>query len=122
VPRNREVKEEIVMVARVWKGLTPVTKAAQYLEYLRRTGVEECLATNGNRGVLVLQQATAEGTAEFLFVSLWESMDSIRGFAGDEIEKAVYYPEDHEFLLAMEPRVLHYDVAEFGIREKSHGR
>jgi heme-degrading monooxygenase HmoA len=105
------------MVARVWKGLTPLAKATQYLEYPRRTGVEECLATNGNRGVLVLHQATAEGTAEFLFISFWESLDSVREFAGDEIEKAVYYPEDHEFLLTMEPGVAHYDVAEFGFRE-----
>ena len=102
------------MVARVWKGLTLMTKAADYLEYLRRTGVEECLAKNGNHGVLVLREVTGARTAEFLFISFWESLHFIREFAGEDIDRAVYYPEDQEFLLTMEPRVVHYDVAAFG--------
>jgi heme-degrading monooxygenase HmoA len=104
------------MLARTWRGETPLAKAAQYLQYLTHTGVKDCLATNGNQGVLVLQQVTPEANAEFLFISFWESLDSIRNFAGDNIERAVYYPEDKEFLLAMEPRVVHYQVAEFGVR------
>jgi len=48
--------------------------------------------------------------AEFLFVSLWESVDAICKFAGPDIERAVYYPEDKEFLLELEPNVTHYEV------------
>jgi hypothetical protein len=33
-----------------------------------------------------------------------------RAFAGDELEKAKYYPEDAEYLLEYEPRVVHYEV------------
>jgi hypothetical protein len=43
-------------------------------------------------------------------VSLWESVDAIRKFAGPDIERAVYYPEDKEFLLELEPNVTHYEV------------
>jgi hypothetical protein len=37
-------------------------------------------------------------------------MDSIRAFAGDDVERARYYPEDEAFLLELEPHVTHYDV------------
>ena len=46
----------------------------------------------------------------FLTVSFWESWDAIRKFAGDEIDRPVYYPEDKEYLLEFEPKVVHYEV------------
>lgn len=32
------------------------------------------------------------------------------GFAGDDLTKARYYPEDKEFLLELEPTVQHYEI------------
>jgi heme-degrading monooxygenase HmoA len=40
----------------------------------------------------------------------WDSLEAIKAFAGPNYEKAVYYSEDQKFLLAMEPRVRHYEV------------
>jgi uncharacterized damage-inducible protein DinB len=37
-------------------------------------------------------------------------MDGIRRFAGDDPERARYYPEDERFLTALEPNVEHFDV------------
>ena len=105
------------MIARTWSGQTPASKATEYMQYLTDTGVKDCLATKGNRGVRVLRRVTPEGNAEFLFISYWESLDSIRSFAGENVEKAVYYPEDKEFLLALEPSVVHYEVSDFGLRD-----
>ena len=45
-----------------------------------------------------------------LLLTLWESEDAIRRFAGDDIGRAVFYPEDERFLLARDERVTHYDV------------
>ncbi len=98
------------MIARQWKGRTRPERAAEYLEYLQETGVAECRKTPGNLGVRILTR-TEGGAAEFLFVSLWESWDAIRRFAGDTPETAVYYPKDREFLLELEPRVEHFEVA-----------
>jgi heme-degrading monooxygenase HmoA len=97
------------MIARIWRGVTLDSKSDEYLDYVKRTGVRDCRATAGNRGVWVLRKV-ADGHAEFLFVSLWESFDAIRKFAGAEIEKAVYYPEDEKFLLQFDPNVAHYEV------------
>ncbi len=97
------------MIARIWKGITPAVKAEQYLDYLLKTGVAELQATEGNEGVYVLRRIDGE-QAEFTFISLWASWDAIRRFAGAEIDRAVYYPEDKDYLLALEPKVIHYEV------------
>jgi heme-degrading monooxygenase HmoA len=48
--------------------------------------------------------------AEFIVLSLWESLDAIKAFAGDDIEKAVFYPQDDDFLVEREWTCLHYEV------------
>ncbi len=97
------------MIARIWKGQTLESKADQYLAYMRDTGVKELRETPGNQGVYVLRRLEA-GRAEFTFISLWESFDAIRRFAGEEVDQAVYYPEDRAYLLALDPKVMHYEV------------
>jgi len=99
------------MIARMWRGRTPAEKAGAYHAYLRATGLKEYAETPGNRGVYVFRR-TEGGVAEFLLVSLWESMDAVRAFAGDDPERAVYYPEDDDYLLEREPTVTHYEVLE----------
>lgn len=97
------------MISRIWHGRTKAEKAESYKDVLIETGVKETRATKGNLGVTVLCKKGPE-TAEFLFISLWESFEAITRFAGREIEKAVYYPEDKEYLLEFEPEVQHYEV------------
>ena len=97
-------------IARVWFGKLPATKVAEYVEYVKRTGVEELRATPGNRGVLVLTRAEGE-IAEISVISFWDARESIERFAGKEIKKARYYPEDHKFLLSLEPELQHYEVS-----------
>ena len=96
-------------IARLWHGVTEASKAEEYLDYLNRTGIPDYRATEGNQGVYVLRRV--EGNqAHFLLISLWESMQAIEKFAGVEVEKARYYPEDRAFLLELEPDVTHYEV------------
>ena len=97
------------MIARSWRGATKAKDAEAYLEYLHRTGFAEYRKTPGNRGVLGLRRIDGE-RAEFLLISLWESEEAIRRFAGDDIEKAVFYPEDDRFLVERDRHVSHYEV------------
>ncbi len=99
------------LIARLWHGAVPDAKGDAYAAYLRRTGMAECRATSGNLGVEVLRRS-ARGETHFLFISYWESLDAIRSFAGDDVERAHYYPEDGEYLLELEPTVTHYEVLE----------
>ena len=97
------------MIARTWRGATKAQDAETYLEYLHRTGFAEYRKTAGNRGVLGLRRIVKD-RAEFLLISLWDSKEAIQRFAGDDIEKAVFYPEDERFLVERDDHVSHYEV------------
>jgi len=97
------------MIARTWHGVTAASKSDEYLDYLNKTGIPDYQATEGNQGVYVLRRI--EGNkAHFFLLTLWESEDAIKKFAGSDMEKARYYPEDNEYLLELEPMVTHYEV------------
>ena len=97
------------MIARTWHGRVPAAKADAYHEYLLRTGVADYARTAGNRGVYVLRRREGE-VADFLLITHWDSVEAIKGFAGEDYERARYYPEDDDFLLEREPFVTHYEV------------
>ena len=97
------------MIARMWHGRVPASKSDAYYEYLLQTGVPEYAATPGNKGVQVLRK-TEDGVTHFLLVTLWESVDAIKRFAGEDYARAKYYPADDEFLLEREARVQHFEV------------
>jgi len=99
------------MIARLWHGVTAAGAADAYVGYLTETGIRDTVATPGNAGLLVLRRRE-EAHAHFLFTSFWESEEAIRRFAGADIERAVYYPRDREFLESFEPTVAHYEVVE----------
>lgn len=98
------------MVARIWKGAVRSEDGDEYAQYIRETGFSEYAGTAGNRGAWMLRRDKGEVT-EFVTFSLWDSRDSIRAFAGDDIDKAVFYPEDDRFLVERDDRVAHYEVA-----------
>jgi len=97
------------MIARIWHGVTPASKADAYLNLLYRTGVPDYRGVQGNQGVYILRRMEGD-KAHFLTLTFWDSLDSVRGFAGDDFEKAKYYQEDREYLLEFEPNVTHYEV------------
>lgn len=101
------------MIARIWHGIVPSLKSDEYLKYVEETGLNDYLKTEGNRGAFIMRRTEGEIT-HFVTLSFWESVEAIKKFAGQDYEKAVYYPEDEQYLLEFEPHVLHYDaVGEF---------
>jgi len=97
------------MIARIWHGRTRASDGDAYREYVTASGVRELQQTPGNRGVYLLRKVNAK-EAEFLVISLWDSFDAIRAFAGEDLEKARYFDQDRKFLLEFEPNVAHYEV------------
>lgn len=97
------------MIARIWHGRTADSKKDGYVEVIRKTGVESIRNVDGNRGVYVLRRSVGED-AEFIVLSLWDSMEAITRFAGPEPGRAVYYPEDDAYLREKTPEVHHYEV------------
>jgi heme-degrading monooxygenase HmoA len=97
------------MIARMWRGAVRRDDADAYVEYIVNTGMAEYRATPGNQGAWMLRRDDGD-RSEIMTFSLWDSRDSIRAFAGEDIDQAVFYPEDDRFLIERDPTVRHYDV------------
>lgn len=101
------------MIARTWRGVTRASDSVRYAEYIEATGLQAYAETPGNLGAMLLRRPVDDGpepATEFLVVSLWESMDAVKRFAGPVPEKAVFYPEDDQFLVRRDLAVDHYEV------------
>jgi heme-degrading monooxygenase HmoA len=103
------------MISRAWHGRVPAEKADAYQDYLLRTGLADYRATPGNIAVLVEQWVEGDA-AHFLITTVWESLEAIKRFAGEDYEAARYYPEDDDYLLEREPKVRHAEVRYFESR------
>ena len=95
----------------MWRGWVGTDKVAEYVDYIARTGLAGYRQTPGNLGAEMWTRDLGDGRVEVTTVSWWESLDRIRGFAGDDIERAVFYPEDDAYLLDRETTVTHHEVA-----------
>jgi hypothetical protein len=73
---------------------TPPEDADAYLRYIDSTGIAAYKATAGNRGAWIFRRPSGDDRVEIVTLSFWDSLEAIRGFAGDDIERAVLYPED----------------------------
>jgi heme-degrading monooxygenase HmoA len=99
------------MVARTWRGSTRREDADAYVVYIEGTGMRAYRQTPGNRGAWMLRRDEGDRT-EFITLSFWDSLESIRGFAGNDVDRAVFYPEDDRFLVEREETVKHWSVDE----------
>ncbi len=97
------------MIARVWKGRTKVEDAEKYTEFMKSRAVPDYKSTEGFIKLTFLKRVDSQ-YAYFDLITFWESMEVIKNFAGDDIEKAKYYPEDNEFLIDFPEKVTHFEV------------
>jgi heme-degrading monooxygenase HmoA len=98
------------MIARMWRGRVRTEDRDAYVGYIERTGMAEYRQTPGNRGAHMLTRDLGDGRTEIVTLSFWQSREAIMGFAGDDISRAVFYPEDDRYLVEREDSVTHYEV------------
>lgn len=98
------------MVVRMWHGRVPTEKASHYREFLNARAIPDYQSVAGNVSVHILERPDGPVT-HFITLTFWRDMAAIHGFAGDAVDVAKYYPEDHDYLLEFEPKVVHYEVA-----------
>jgi len=97
------------MIVRLWHGRVPTAKAPAYRQFTNQRAIPDYQRVPGNISVHVLERQEGDVT-HFITMTFWKDLDSIRGFSGEDLEKAKYYPEDKDYLLEFEPRVVHYEV------------
>ena len=98
------------MIERVWSARTTRDGAAAYASYFQRVVVPELRAVAGHRGFRLLQRELGGGAIEIVVVTSWESLAVIRGFAGDEIERAVVHDEAAALFTDYDRTVRHFEV------------
>jgi antibiotic biosynthesis monooxygenase (ABM) superfamily enzyme len=97
------------VIARVWNGATRAEDGERYADYLEQSGMTTARELPGVRGTLVLRREH-EGRAEFQTILLFESMADISAFAGEQPDRAVFFPEDDAYLVERDLEVRHYEV------------
>ena len=108
------------MIERVWSARTTRDKAVAYAEYFRQVVLPDLAAVAGYRGHRLLQRRVASDAAssagpaadaiEIVVVTEWESLDVIRGFAGDDVDRAVVHDEAAALFSDYDKTVRHYEV------------
>ena len=94
---------------RLWHGEVAIEKADEYEKFM----IERAAPDYGSvEGLLKLyfQRKNEKKKAHFLLVTLWDSIESVKNFAGDNPEIAKYYYEDDDSLLGKEKHVSMYEV------------
>lgn len=97
------------MIARVWRGATRAADAEEYARYLEETGMRPARSLPGARGTLVLRRVEGD-VARFETILLFDSLDDVRAFAGDDLEAAVFFPEDDDYLVERDLVVAHHEA------------
>lgn len=97
------------MITRMWHGRVPTAKAQAYRAFLNTRAIPDYRSVEGNISVHILERTDGDVT-HFITLTFWKDMGSIKAFAGEDVELAKYYPEDKDYLLEFEPRVVHYEV------------
>ena len=100
------------MITRIWHGRTSTDDADEYREYVIETGIKDYKSVKGNLGVQIWQRREGDIT-HIWTVTWWDNYESIKQFAGEDFEKAKYYPEDKQYLLEFEDNVVHCECYDF---------
>ena len=98
------------MISRIWHGWTTRENAGAYESHLRATvlpGIEARVP--GYRGAYLLRRDVGD-EVEFVTITLFDSLDAVREFAGEDYERAVVPPEARALLARFDDRSVHYET------------
>lgn len=96
-------------IMRLWHGKVAIEKADEYENFMIEKAAPDYSSVEGLQK-LYFQRKDENDKAHFLLITIWDSLDSVKKFAGDNPEIAKYYPEDDSFLLEKEKHVSIYDI------------
>ena len=99
------------MVLRMWKARSTVKLAADYIEHATKVVFPKVRTIEGYRAAYLLRREVEDGV-ELVVLTLWESMQAVRRFAGTEPNKAVVEPEARAALTSFDDFVTHYEVVQ----------
>ena len=99
------------MIIRESRGRAAKSNANAYPKHFRTIVAPELQQVPGFLGAH-LSHRSVNDKIEYLVLTRWDSMDVIRGFAGDDVDRAVVEPGAVAALIDVDERVQHYEVIE----------
>jgi heme-degrading monooxygenase HmoA len=97
------------MIERVWSARTTRDGAAKYAEHFRHAVLPQLTTIDGYRGARLLEREH-DGGIEVVVVTRWQTLDAIRAFAGDELDRAVVHDQAAALFTDFDRKVRHYGV------------
>ena len=97
------------MISRIWHGWTTRENANVYENLLRREVLPGIHRVRGFKGAQLLRR-DANHEVEFVTICLFDSLDAVKEFAGEDYEVAVILPEARKLLARFDARSAHYET------------
>lgn len=97
------------MIARIWRGWAPSARADDYQRHYETEVAEHLRALSGFRGAQLLRSEAA-GEVAFTSIAWFTDLAAVRGFTGDDYERAVVEDAGRAALSRWEERVSHHEV------------
>jgi len=98
------------MILRQWSARIRSADEARYVAYIEETGAAHYAATPGNLSFQILTSAEPGGLSTVTTLSWWTDLEAVKRFAGENYQRAQYYPEDDAFLVERTEFVQHHVV------------
>jgi heme-degrading monooxygenase HmoA/uncharacterized protein YciI len=102
-------KTAVGPILRMWKARSTAEKAGEYVRHATAKVFPALRGIEGHRGAYLLRRAL-DGAVEIVVLTLWESMEAVRKFAGAQPEEAVVDPEARATLTAFDDFVTHFEI------------
>ena len=99
------------MIARTWRGVTKREHAQDYIEYLEGQTFPRLATMDGFVKATLLRREVAHGT-ELLAISVWQSEQAIKQFAGETPTRAVVPDQVRALLVEYDEFASHYEVVD----------
>ena len=97
------------MIVRTWHGRTRLADADAYESFMKNRAAPDYGSVEGLLQIFFTRRDESD-VSHFLLITMWDSIESVKMFAGDDPSIAKYYPEDDEFLLEKESHSLNHQV------------
>jgi heme-degrading monooxygenase HmoA len=94
---------------RIWRGRLPRSLGNEYEQFLTEKAVPNYSSVEGLREIYFSTRDTGD-EAQFILVTIWDSIEAMTGFTGGDPYMAKYYPEDDEYLIEKTPYVEIYKI------------
>ncbi len=98
------------LVVRSFSASATIANAEAYVDFFNHRLVPQLRRIDGHRGAMVLVR-TGSHQAAIEVLTFWESIEAIRRFAGEEIDRAVIEPDARALFLSCDEQVRHYHMA-----------